>query len=417
MTPLLPVLVCIVNGSMGVRWLVGVGLGLTTTACAASAQPEPTLPPTPVPPPGPFSFELPTHDHDADGGTARVLGLIQFRFDATLDAEDAGSDGFESGFQINRARIGLKGRLPGEHGATYLLLGQAGTTGNPTLLDAWIDQPLTDTLRLRIGQFKLPYDRERYVVSPTNLTAIERSIVDPVFALIYGQGVQFTHTTDRFRVAAAVSDGRRSNNTDFGNSRSADFALSARADTRVGEASWSQFATMSGFPDDASGGLLGVGLHVQEDGNIPLPVGATDAEWLFQYTADAGFEGDGWHTLCAVKGQVIESDAPTVHDMGLLAEAGIFVTDNADIYGRYALVLPDGDRLGGNDPFSAISLGTNYHFVPGTTLLRLTSEVTYYPTAAADSASVISTPNTVQGLLADASGGQVLVSVQLQLLF
>ena len=364
---------------------------------------------------GVFSVARPVDEN----WTLDVGGLVQIRAVGAFDAQDGAEgdeDSYDYGFHLPRARFGFGGRM-GRPELTYRVLTQADNSGDFDLFDAWVQWEFHESWGVRLGQFKLPFDRERYVTSPVNTLASERSVLDPTFALVRGQGVQVSHQGERFRASAAFSDGQRGSNRDWTDPAEADVAISARAEGRFGEAAWRQFDTMAAFRGDSFGALLGAGVHYQQDGTIRVPVGAMEADRLLAYTADLGFEGDGWNVMAAFMGRTIDSDIGEFTDLGFLVQGGVAVCDHADVFARYAIVLPDDDRAGGSDDFSAITLGSNYYFIPRSTTLRLTGEVTYYPTARDDAASVISAPGIGQGYLRDSEDGQVAFVVQLQVRF
>lgn len=377
----------------------------------AGAPAEPPRPPASAPP----AFTIPGAEASA---RLRIDGMIQFRYAASFDAETESERDAALGFQLARTRFGINGQLPAAK-LTYRSFWQVNSDGDFVLFDAWAQRDLGGGLTLRLGQFKLPFDRERYVTSPFNLLTIERSIHDPVFAVVRGQGVQASLERERVRLTAAFSDGQRADNTAFTDEgdREADYAFTGRAELRLGDAPWAQWATMSGFRGDRAGAYLGAGAHWQDDGNIRPPTGAVDAESLFVYTVDAGLEGDGWNLLTAFHGRHIEADDLSADDLGFLAQGGLMLTDHIEAFARYAVVLPDDDRRGGNDDFSQITAGLNYYPIPASEALRLSVEISYFPTARDDSASVIPAPQSLPGVLRDEDGGQFTLLAQVQMLF
>lgn len=349
------------------------------------------------------------------GFTLRVDGLLQFRYIGAFKAGEWGGEREATGFQTARTRFGMGGDL-GDPRLNYRVFAQI-TGETLTLFDAWTQYRFADEWTLRLGQFKLPFDRERFATSPFNLLTAERSVLDSVFGLVRGQGVQIAGEWERVRTYAAFSDGQRSENTDFTSELEADWAVSGRIETRLGEAPWSQFQTLTAYQGDAFGVLIGGGVHYQEEGTIRLPTGASRAGTLLQYTADVGLEGDGWSLMGAFYGRTIETDAPDATDLGFLVQGAVAVGASMDVFARYAMVLPDDDRAGEADDFSTITVGANYYFVPRKQVIKLTAEATYFPTARDESSAVISAPSAAQALLPDAEDGQIGFIVQVQLLF
>jgi phosphate-selective porin OprO/OprP len=353
----------------------------------------------------------------ADGNfRLQIGGDLQVRYYGGFGADDGSGDHYEGGFQNQRTRLDFRGHIISPK-LTYRVQANFNRNGGGfELQDAWGEYALENGLKIRWGQFKLPFDRER-VVSSTATQTLERSLVDAVFNLDRSQGVQLSYQAERWRISAAFSDGRRASNSEWTSAAEADFAFSARTEFRFGDAGWGQYRDLTSFRGDQSGLLIGLGGHWQQDGSTAAPAGARGTIDLFQYTADIGLEGGGWSLFGAVVGRSIRDHDDSFSDWGFLVQGGVFLNDNAELYARYARVMPDDDRPGGTDDFSAISAGMNWYFIPGSQAAKLTAEVTWYPDTQADSSSLISAPNSGLGLLRDVDGGQVAFGAQMQLLF
>lgn len=363
----------------------------------------------------------PTSGHDgrfflgSEDGNFRLQigGEIQFRQLTNFEADD----NFESGFQLNRTRLEFRGHVV-DPKLTYRILSNFDRgTGNLALQDSFAEYKISDAFSVRAGQFKLPFDREFYATAATATQTIERSVVSSNFRLDRSQGVQVGYTQDRYRILGAISDGQRALNTAYDSATESDIALTGRAEARFGDAKWNQFRDQTAFLGDAFGVLVGAGGHWQQEGAAGAPAGSSGTVDLFQYTADASIENNGWNALVALTGRVIEDANDSLHDLGLVAQGGYFVSENAELFARYAHIMPDSDRAGGNDDFAAITVGANWYFLPGSHAVKLSTELTVYPDAAADSATVVRTPDTGIGLLPDDENGQVSVVTQLQLIF
>jgi hypothetical protein len=118
-----------------------------------------------------------------------------------------------------------------------------------------------------------------------------------------------------------------------------------------------------------------------------------------------------------VSGRVFDSADETLHDVAFLVQASRYVTDEVELFGRYAHVFPDDRAAGADDDFNAITLGANWFPLDGSRALRLAVDATYYPGAQADSSSVIGAPDTVIGLLPDEDDDQVTVRLLAQIKF
>ena len=354
----------------------------------------------------------------ADGANRlNIGGEFQFRYLGNFGADSpASSADYTGGFQLNRTRLEFRGNVI-DPKLTYRVLVNFNASGTLVLQDAYSEYELDNGLKIRWGQFKLPFDREFYATAPTQTQTIERSLVNSIFRLDRSQGIQLAYEADRWRLTGAISDGSRASDTPFTSAAEADIALTGRAELRLGDAGWRQFRDQTSFRDDKTGALLGLGGHWQQEGITGAPSGSTGTQDLFAYTADASYEGGGWNLLAAVNGRVIEYSGASIHDLGFIVQGGVFVTDHAEVFARYAHIIPDSDRPGGTDDFGAITAGLHWYFVPRSHAAKLTAEVTYYPSAQADSGSLVTSPNTGVGLLADTDDGQIGLGLQMQVLF
>mgnify|MGYP002620097146 CR=1 FL=1 len=337
---------------------------------------------------------------------------VQFRYRATFDADDD-----NHGFQMQRLRLNFRGHAITPALRYRLHLRYRPNTGDFAFDDIYAEYTFDSGISLRLGQFKLPFDRENYATSSTLTLLPDRSLLDTVFALSRAPGAAIHYDAERWRLAAAISNGRRAAGTDFSDPDIADIAITGRFEYRFAEAPWSQFDDQTAFPGDDFGILLGLGAHWQQGdatNSIPGSDGFTN---LLAYTADIGIENDGWNLLAVFTGQTIESNGPSFTDLGFMIQGGRFIHDQAELFARYAHIFPDSDRTGGSDPFAAVTAGFNWYFIPHSQIIKLTAEITYFPDTQADSDSLIGAPNTGSGLLPDDSAGQFALGFQLQFMF
>lgn len=124
-------------------------------------------------------FELAT----ADGlYTINLNGYAQVRYEAGLAS---GFDDIEdSGFELRRARIGLKGRLGGD-ALTYKVL--FDTVKSPSAHDYYLDYEVMPELVIRAGQYKNQFTRS-FITSSSKLIFPERSAA--IEGLRYDRDVQ-----------------------------------------------------------------------------------------------------------------------------------------------------------------------------------------------------------------------------------
>ena len=172
--------------------------------------------------------------------------------------------------------------------------------GNFQLLDAYIIQELGNGFAVRVGQFKLPFDRGWEVPIAYQLTG-ERDTVAVHMGLGRSQGLELAWGSDSVRVRGAVSDGGNDrifsglafSTTQPANSpyyfSQAEVAVSARAEFKLA-GQWRDFETMTSPPGEEFGLLLGVGAHWQRSEVLLNPTSPATPDtqyndWL-AFTAD-----------------------------------------------------------------------------------------------------------------------------------
>lgn len=355
----------------------------------------------------------------ADSPQISVNGQLQFRYMSVFDADDPATpaeEDFESGFESSRTRLKFKGSLPDQKLTAVVLANFSSSDGDFAIDDAYVDWDAGDGWKFRFGQFKQPFDREFYGISPFKVLLTEKSLTTAEFKVDRSQGVMAGYTSDRFRFNAAINDGRKAKNTSYTSSNEGDFGVSARAEFRLGEAGWKQFKDFTAFRGDSNGVLIGLGGHWQQDGQTDAPSGFGENANYFSYTADIGWEGNGFNLFGAFYGTYIESGEDSVNDFGFSVHGGFFVTEQNEFFARYSLVSPDSDRGANSDEFSHISFGFNHYIIPNSHAAKLTAEVGISPDSLQDSSAFVGSQSKL-GILADGDGGQVAASLQLQILF
>jgi hypothetical protein len=377
-------------------------LAALALTCPAAAQPtttpqemvpQPAIAPIPAPP----TF-MPT-----------VGGRFQFRYYANYrdNPLPVGAEELTNGFQFRRVRLNLRGNLPADF--SYFIEMDFNRVGDAVPLDIYGEWALGDGWRLRFGQFVIPFLRERGVPDSMQL-AVERSIVNDIFESDYAQGIMIGREWDNFRFSATFSDGFRTRATDFDSPREADWALTGRAEYRFG-GTWAHVRDFTSWRDDPIVGLVGGAFHAQSGGDT---FGTADRD-VYQYTLDASLGGSGWNAFAGFVGRQIEEPGLDFTDFGIVAQAGFFIAEQTELFGRYDIVIPDDDRTNGED-FQTVTLGANYYFIPRSHALKLTGDVMIFLDRQSDSASIVM-PNTGQGLLASDGRGQFVGRVQMQLVF
>lgn len=335
-------------------------------------------------------------------------GLLQFRYIWDNRAEDA-PDGNESteGFQTARTQLWVQGTIADSWGY-YVKFDFDRDGGGAGLLDAYGTYKFENDWTLMWGQFKLPFYREQNIGDQYQ-QAVERSTLDSTFSQGRSQGIQLGHEGESFRFKGAISDGIRSANSDIA-SESADFALTARFDWKWSGA-WEQFNQFSSWRNSTGAGMIGAAAHYESGGDS---VGSVDND-VFGLTADVSYEGNGWNIFGAGVWTRVDTGASSdFDDYGLLVQAGVFLNDNWELFGRVDMVIPDGDRAG-DEEFTTVTIGVSDYFIPQSVAAKLTIDLVYYLDDPSESDIVPTSTQTV--LLPDTDDGQWALRAQMQLVF
>ncbi len=348
----------------------------------------------------------------SDGGpnTLMIGGFIQSRYQANFRDTASSDSDYTGGFQINRARLKFNGSV-WDKAFTYNILTElVSSSGSATLLDAEAKYTFENKVYVRAGQFKPMFNREELISDVYQLTA-ERSTTNSVFSLTRTQGAGVGWSGSQFRAAADIHDGGKALNTEFDSSKEADFAITARADWMYAGDNFKRYDDFTSWRGASYTGMIGAALDWETFGDTGG--GAADKEVLGA-TIDASMEGDGWNAFAAFIYRNTSPDAgEDVTDYGLLAQAGVFVTDQTELFARYDGIFPD--DASGPDNFNVVTAGSNYYLSPQSHAAKLTGDVVWYLDAESESALVPTSTNL--NLLPDTEGDQVAVRLQLIVLF
>ncbi len=336
-----------------------------------------------------------------------VKGVVQFRYLANSRDEVPGDEDTALGFQTRRTRLNLEGE-PAEGWSYSIVTLFKASDGSFVLDDAYVTWAAGDRLDVRAGQFKVPLLRED-LVSDARQLVIERSNFSSEFGQSRSQAIQIGSQGERVGWALALSDGLTTLNTDFTSEDEADWAVTGRLEY-LGAGEWASFRDLtSPRGQDLSwmGGLAG---HFQSGGDT-FATADTD---VWELTADAGVEGDGWNAFGAVVWRSTDgAGADEVADWGLLVQTGLFIADDTELFGRWDILIPD-DDLATDEEFSEFTAGLNHYLLGGGNhTLKLSGDVTYCPDGT--TGSIVPTGGGT-GILAS-DDEQWLLRVQMQLLF
>jgi hypothetical protein len=280
-----------------------------------------------------------------------------FSFFPNPEADDQHRQGFEN----TRTRLTFRGHVFSPDWQYLIRSEFARSAGTSALLDAWIRYNLTDEWSLRIGQFKLPFNREE-LVSPAEQLAVERSIVNEITNLGRSQGVELTYATDTSRISLAVSDGvNRPNQPAL--TLDTEYAVSARYEHLLA-GNWDQFTDFTSPIGDEYGALLGIGGHAQdsESSGVSALEGQNQTRVLTG-TADLSLEWGGANAFGALTYQYVDAPGGISLVTGIVIQGGVYVTPKWEFFVRGEYAQADGQSGSFLEvpDLNLVTFGTNYY--------------------------------------------------------
>ncbi|MGD9693584.1 MAG: porin [Phycisphaerales bacterium] len=308
-----------------------------------------------------------------------VSGQIQFRYyvnfrdDPNQGVGPAGPfvDDFDPGFETRRTKLEFSGHVF-EPNLFYKVRGAFDRTGGPRtggafgLEDAYVGYKWDNGFSAQWGQFKLPFLKEESISSARQL-AVDRSLTNEVFNQDFSQAIQMAYTDEAFRAMFAFSDGLGSRNTSFG-ADPADYALTGRVEF-MWAGDWKQYDEFTSQRGSPYFGAIGAAVHFEDSPDVKGTIAGNTESLL--YTIDLMMKGDGWNLFGAFIGSHIETApaaAPSFDDFAFVAQGGVYLADDFEIFGRWDAIIPDGDRTNGtavarsgNDMFNTVTGGFNYY--------------------------------------------------------
>jgi hypothetical protein len=304
---------------------------------------------------------------------------------------------------------------------------RVGSDGSFGLDDAFFQYTWDSGFYVKGGQFKLDLFREGNVSEEYQL-ATERSVVGTYFDQGRSQGLQLGFDGQRFRGSFAFTDGFRSQNTDWNDAREADYALTARVEFK-GAGEWIQFSDFTNFRDANQAWLIGAAIHWQDtgetgDGNDLVDSSDLGVQTLF-YTLDFSYEGAGWNFFGAFIGASIDPEldgAQDTDDFGGVLQAGFFLNDQIEIFGRWDGLFLDSDTTTdpeADDDFHFGTAGVNYYLSPKSHAAKLQADITWAFSKTSDlrSASLSNPLGTNVAQLGQRKSGEIGVRLQAVVVF
>lgn len=323
------------------------------------------------------------------------------------------SDDLTLGFTNRRTKVGIEGKVTDDISAK-IKYSFSQSSGSGKLEDAVMKWKLSDTVTFRAGQFKPSVLREENMSSSKQL-ATDRSSANETFNQDFSQGVEIIFTEDDWRFIGSVNDGFKAGNTYFSSSTEADYGLSARAELKLGDASWKQYKQFTSWRGSTDGLLLGVAGHYQGMGNTN-PSTTPETE-MTTFTADASLVRDGWNLYGAGIWRSTNSGTMTMTDSAFIFQGGVFVSDQDEFFARWDLIMPSDSNptvvgVSGANDFNAFTIGWNHYLIPESHAAKFTLEVQHYPDPTTESIVAIK-----GNLLPDSTSDQFAITAQFQLLF
>jgi hypothetical protein len=370
----------------------------------------------------------------------KLGGFGQFRYYMNFRDDPASSpgshdSGFTNGFEATRTRLQATGNIMSKD-FTFKIEGDFNQMGFFTLLDAYGNFNFGNGSSITIGQWQHPMWRE-WSLSPKGQLAADVSVVTAIFNPGYTQGIGYQWRGDAFGFFVSGNDGFNSGNTPYttpgptgvtstgapvatvGPPGEADYGVSARFEFKGG-GGWEQFDEFTSWRGNPMMWLVGASAHAQFNGNTAATPASAVQFSSYNFAVDAMFKGNGWNAYGAVIAQLVDPSAgDSALDFGAVAQAGIFVTENLELFGRWDGVFPDSDRSG-DDMFSTVCAGVNFYPYPKSNAVKFTGDVQWFlnePTTNDLVNSFAFTDPNVVGLRPDANSDQFAIRLQFQWMF
>ncbi|MEF8865084.1 MAG: porin [Salinibacter sp.] len=275
------------------------------------------------------------------GDALRVGGLVQA--DAVLGRETGPSDGFRA----RSARLRLGGQA---EGVSYVV--QTDFASSSPLLDAFVQLPLADRLRLRGGLFKTPYSAELLTPRP-RIRFAERARGVNALAPARQAGVQLSGdlTPEESDAQVIATLGA------FNGTR----GLSPNDNDRLLYLGRLRGAVPLG-PGELDVGVSG-GYSIDDQATIPNTAPSFAGTRLL-LQADAQYEAGRWLVAGEFHTADLDPDGSAVPEVGSQSPVGFYATAGVDVGAGHQVLArldgydPDTPRLA--DPDDQLVLGYNY---------------------------------------------------------
>lgn len=332
---------------------------------------------------------------------------IRLNFNSRDDVP-GGAEDTAQGFSMPESRLGVTGTI-GKWG--YTVAGDFDADGDFAMSDAFATNDWGNGWVSKMGQLKAPFLREE-TVSDTGLMSVDRSTLNTAYSMGRVQGSMHTYTAENWRGTFGLSDGARSENTDFTSIGEADFSITARFEYLLSGADWSVFDDFTSFQGSDNSYMLGAAIQYQTGGESFADVGGSTLDLdILGVTADFTAEGNGWSAFAEFVFISIEPDVgDNRDDFGIVVQGSYFLAETWEGFARYSYTSPD-DPL---EDFSALTLGVNKYLIPNSHAAKFTIAGDVFLDE--QDTSVVPA-NTNNNLLASGSDSQWGLRAQLQLVY
>lgn len=302
----------------------------------------------------------------ADGSfSANFNGQIQFRY--ILNNQDQRADETQSGFQMRRAKFGVKGKVGNGWGYALKFAGSR-SGGTVTVDSAAITYKASDNLSLKFGSgTKLPFARQE-LISSSRQVGVDRGIATEFFTIDKSDMIQATYKAGDIVLTGAISDGAKNAGTDYTTDSVNDFAVTGRIDWMAIGDNWKASKNeFGGVDEDAL--FIGAAAHYEKAGGS-----ATDPDSSFAWTVDALYKTGALGLTAAIFGNHTDTDGGTdVDQFGGYAQASYDLGNDWDVFGRWEYI-DDDDNGGAKEEVQAVTFGVNKHFNKN---VKFTGDVVY----------------------------------------
>ena len=348
-------------------------------------------------------------------GSADGLYLIQpyveaqFRNVTNYSDSDGGvGSNFENGFELRRAKVGVRGNAFSKDFKYNFRLSVDRATGESILDYAYGEYKFADDWGVRFGQTKLNWTREE-TVSDTRQLAAERSLLNQILGggnTLYVQGVSLLYGSEAnpIRGELALTDGDNTSNTTFTDQQGGtgvyqDFGVAARGEYKF-FGDWDAYSDFTALKTTKDLLVVGGGVDWAQGGDGDVYRFTADA----QYETPAGLGAYGSVIYTIADGDT--GEAPLDNSIGGLAQVSYLLPNfkNWEAFGRYSIFHFDED-VAGEDLFHEVTVGVNKYFVGHNA--KLTLDLNWLPNGTPGGAGGLDYTSTTQE--------QVILRTQLQL--